>query len=367
MPINQNSLVAQIEAQAENIQQTLQTHQSELSRVVEQYSRTDHERWLSVQELARGKQAGASPVEPLSNRRVLNQFFAPEDYRVVATDGSTIPADRHGGMAAYQVINVGEVVLGYGQAFMCHIDSDTRFYRVEETEAEGDGTDHEQAVSSVQALEVRSSVDELAVALRLATEHSATFVLRDGPLTLWASSILNSREGKALTTEYLRLLEKFSKLGLPVVGYTSNTRSDAVITALGEMNKHTYRGLLDADLFWHILKPGECSPAFRHSARHPKDAALTEQVYFMYLKTQEEIVRLEFDRSFLDSEALNMALALVERQIALGQGYPVALMEAHESAVLRGSDRQILRLLLEDYGMLSTESQKGFSKRLRGI
>jgi hypothetical protein len=216
-------------------------------------------------------------------------------------------------------------------------------------------------------MEVQGSVDELVVALRLATEYRATFALRDGPLTLWASTILNSREGKALTTKYLDLLDQFTHLGIPVVGYTSNTHSDVVITALRQMSKRAYRGIVDAALFWEILAPGECSPAFRHSPRHPKDTALTEQICFMYLKTEDEIVRLEFDHSFLDTTALATALNLIGRQINLGQGYPVALMEAHESAVLRGGDREILRLLLQDYGLLNQESQKGVSKRLRGV
>ncbi|MEI6044374.1 MAG: DNA double-strand break repair nuclease NurA [Chloroflexota bacterium] len=365
MPINQSSLVAQIEAQAHQMQQAVQQHTADLARVVAQYRQTDQDNWMTLEELGRGKQAGAFPLEPLNKRRKLTQ--APESYVVVATDGSAIPADRHGGMALYQVINIGEVVLGYGQFGQCHLDSNTRFYRLEESGVGSGEEDLEQFVGSSQLLEVQGSVDELVVALRLATDYRATFALRDGPLTLWASSILNSREGKALTTKYLDLLDQFTHLGIPVVGYTSNTHSDVVITALRQMSKRDYRGIVDASLFWEILAPGECSPAFRHSPRHPKDSALTAQICFIYLKTQDEIVRLEFDQHFLETTALDTALTLIGQQIRLGQGYPVALMEAHESAVLRGSDREVLRILLQDYGLLNQESQKGLSKRLRGV
>ncbi len=366
MPINRDSLVAQLEAEAKNMLQASRQEIDDLKRAVEQYQKLRQDNWLTLEELSRGKQAGALPVESLSHKRKIE--IAAKDYVVVATDGSAIPADRHGGMALYSVINIGRVVLGYGQRNQCQIDSDTRFYSLEDDRDEsGEQSDFEQRTLTAQMLEVQGSVDELRVALKLAIDNKATLTLRDGPLTLWGSSILNSREGKALTTTYLALLDQFSEINIPVVGYTSNTRSDVVITALRDMSKRSYRGLMDAQLFGEVLEPGECSPAFRNSPRHPKDTAQTEQIYFMYLKTEDEIVRLEFGHKFLDAPELEVALAIIGRQIKLGQGYPVALMEAHESAVLRGSDRELLRLLLEDYGLITRESQKGLSKRLRGI
>src|SRR5690348_6569140 len=101
MPLNQQNLLAQIESQTTNFKQTIQQHQDDLERAVTQFRQTDREHWLSLEELGRGKQAGAWPVEPLTHLRKVG--IAPESYVVVATDGSAIPADRHGGMARYQV------------------------------------------------------------------------------------------------------------------------------------------------------------------------------------------------------------------------------------------------------------------------
>jgi hypothetical protein len=42
-------------------------------------------------------------------------------------------------------------------------------------------------------------------------------------------------------------------------------------------------------------------------------------------------------------------------------------MEAHEQAVLRGGDRALIRNMLEQEGLLEEESEKGRSKRLRGL
>ncbi len=385
MPINQNDLVSQIQIQAGTLQRLRQQQQEELPLAVKQYRETKRENWLSLEQLARGKQAAALPVEALDLRHTI--ATAPDSYLIVATDGSAIPPDRHGGMAFCQVINIGEVALGYGQRLLAHIDSTTQLYlngvtkstREADTPATeltaatdltiGDEDSDEEGQGQLLMLDAQMSVDELRVALRLVNQYQATLSLRDGPLTLWASSILNSQEGKALTAQYLALLNQFTTQGIPVIGYTSNPRSDVVITALRFMSRRNraYQGLVDADLFWQLLAVGEASPAFRHSARHPKDTALTEQIYFMYLKTETELVRLEFSREWLAKPELDQALAIIWNQLTLGQGYPVALMEAHESAVLRGADREMLRILLEDYQLVTQESQKGLSKRLRGV
>lgn len=333
------------------------------------------------------------PVEELHTHRQQAQLALPEgnSYVVVATDGSLIPPDRHGGMAFCQVLNIGEVALGYGQRSMAHIEANTTLYlngvatnsstlttsspatvagpsdiSVDYLDPDHDD-DQAGGISSSLTLETEMAVAELEVALRLTEDYWATVALRDGPLTLWTSSILNSRESRALTARYVKLLAKFGERGIPIVGYTSNTRSDVVMTALGVMAKCSYAGLSDAQLFEAILAVGECSPAFRHIARHPKDSALTEEIRFMYLRTEDELVRLEFSQEFLGTPQLDTALAVIWHQIKLGQGYPVVLMEAHESAVLRQSDRDLLRAILESYGWVGQESQKGLSKRLRNL
>jgi hypothetical protein len=48
-----------------------------------------------------------------------------------------------------------------------------------------------------------------------------------------------------------------------------------------------------------------------------------------------------------DSELLDQSLAIVLSQIEKGFGYPVALAEAHNQAVVRGGDRRRFFALLE--------------------
>ncbi len=379
MPLNEQSLLNQIQKRAGSLQTFRDNQDRDLPLAIEQYRQQTRAGWLSLEELARAKQVAALPVEELTVCRQISRLALPDEgsYVVVATDGSIIPPDRHGGLAFCQVLNVGEVVLGYGQRQMAHIDADTRLYlngievspAAEKSESAESEADYEDDNASSQALllEAEMSVAELEVALRLAGDYWATLALRDGPLTLWTSSILNSKEGRAITGRYLALVGKFAERGIPIIGYTSNTRSDVVMTALRVMGRQPYRGLLDANLFGAILAAGECSPVFRHSARHPKDAALTEQIRFMYLNTGDEIVRLEFSQDFVDTPQLETALSIIWQQVQLGLGYPTVLMEAHESAVLRQYDRELLFAAMESYGLVGQQSQKGLSKRLRNV
>ena len=58
---------------------------------------------------------------------------------------------------------------------------------------------------------------------------------------------------------------------------------------------------------------------------------------------------------------------MLVRQCQLGFGYPVAVSEAHEQAVISGHDRAEFRRLtlmfLEQRGRPTPESAKAFSKR----
>jgi len=72
-----------------------------------------------------------------------------------------------------------------------------------------------------------------------------------------------------------------------------------------------------------------------------------------------------------DENLLNLTHALVLDQCRRGQGYPVALSEAHEQAVVTGVDResfwQLVESLMVDEKMPSPTSAKSFSKRTRWV
>jgi len=73
----------------------------------------------------------------------------------------------------------------------------------------------------------------------------------------------------------------------------------------------------------------------------------------------------------MDETLLNLTHTLVLDQCRRGQGYPVALSEAHEQAVVTGPDREYFWQLVEsslvDEKIPSLSSAKSRSKRTRWI
>src|SRR5690348_5027889 len=110
MPLNERNLIDQISRNAQAFEKLRQFQDEALPQAIEQYRNSTRAGWLSLEELASARQAAALPVEELHNHRQLAQFVLPEgnSYVVVATDGSIIPPDRHGGMAFCQVLNISE-------------------------------------------------------------------------------------------------------------------------------------------------------------------------------------------------------------------------------------------------------------------
>ena len=95
-------------------------------------------------------------------------------------------------------------------------------------------------------------------------------------------------------------------------------------------------------------------------------------VAFFYVHAGEEVGRVETPSWVADNpDLLGLAHALVIDQCARGRGYPVALMEAHEQAVVTGADRryfgEMVNGALQRGGLPVFTSEKALSKRLRWL
>ena len=131
-------------------------------------------------------------------------------------------------------------------------------------------------------------------------------------------------------------------------------------------------GFDDRELFELTLQPGHRSPLYRSShlaARFALGLATGQEwSRFYYLNGGAEIARVEIpDWLAQDSELLSVSHAMLVKQCQLGPGYPVAISEAHEQAMITGHDREEFRritlMLLEQRGLPAPESTKSFSKR----
>ena len=323
----------------------------------------------------------------------------PPDFTVLATDGSHIDVDRHHNARCF-LINIGTVSLTYGSKPDADLAAYPRLYSGDkELVIAGGAGDREQVIDST-LLGIKRGVEECAYLAKLASglpSGSRSIALLDGSLILWG---LSGKEYPAFVLEallekgMLHHLDELRKLNADrqtaIASHISFPRSNDVANALRvalcpqdvvdtdlcpeckSRECEKIAGIQDRDLFEGRLKPGERSPLFINQSSIVRDHYGPHQIYFFYLKTGEEIARVELPLWVAgDKGLLDLTHTLIIDQCEKGQGYPVALSEAHEQAVVTGSDREnfwqlVESSLLEEHLPAAT-SVKSRSKRTRWI
>ncbi len=120
------------------------------------------------------------------------------------------------------------------------------------------------------------------------------------------------------------------------------------------------------------MEEGERSGLFLSSSKISLDRYGEHKVYFFYLNVGREIARVELPEWVArDARLLPLVHSAIFDQCQRGDGYPRALAEAHEKAVIGGADREVFWRLVESTlvgNRLSTKtSEKERSKRIRGL
>jgi NurA domain len=189
----------------------------------------------------------------------------------------------------------------------------------------------------------------------------------DGSLIHWFLESLPGEARDRLLPPILAAWEKLRVAKLPVVGYLSASRSGETLNFLRlqtcpydqpDCSTHcpgvteqapcqVFAPLRDTALWVTQLQPGQRGPLWRSSAKI-LELYGEHIVHFCYVNVGTEIARVEFPAWVTeDLEMLNTTLSLTLTQVQKGYGYPVSLAEAHNQAVVRGSDRDRFFSLLE--------------------
>jgi hypothetical protein len=238
-------------------------------------------------------------------------------------------------------------------------------------------TDDDVRFGSWGDLDAQRMLAEAAVLARLLREQAAreepALAFLDGPLIAWRLDWITPLAAKqAATRNFLRSFTEAQATGIPLAGYISRTRSTDLVNLLkfsacetavatgsfcaacaagfrqGEVLPEpcyaSFDGLLDRQLLEPLLpEPGMRSPVFGSNS-----SVLTNLygehrfVGFFFLNTGREIGRVELPQwVWEDPEGLALVHALVCDQVSLGRGYPVALSEAHEQAVVAATERAL--------------------------
>ena len=324
---------------------------------------------------------------------------APAEFTILATDGSHIDVDRHRSTRCY-LINIGATILHYGPEPSATLDSFPRLYSGDDeliiapTEAKG----REQPIEGA-LLGVKRGVEECRQLAKLASElppGSSSLALLDGSLILWGLEAYPEFVAEALLNRgFLSHLDDMRKLNndkrLALASYISFPRSTDVVNTLrvalcpheivdtdryckGCQTREceTVAGVQDRELFLDLLSEGERSDLFISQSSIVQKRYREHQVYFFYLRGDDEVARVEIPQWIArDESLLNLAHSLVLDQCQRGHGYPVALSEAHEQAVVTGADKenfwQLVESSLVEEHMPSLSSAKSRSKRTRWI
>jgi hypothetical protein len=317
----------------------------------------------------------------------------PADFTVLAADGSHIEVDRHRAARCY-LLNTGRVTLRYGGAPGAALESVPQLYAAAEdlVVTSPDGRGREVPVEG-NLLGAKRSVEECRHLANLAAglpQGTTALALLDGSLVLWGLEQYPEFVGDTLLAKgLLPQLDRLRQSGAALASYISQPRATDVVNVLRvavcgrektdcdhcpvpERDCAALAGLQDRDLFFNLLAPGERSALFVSQSSVVREQYGEHRVNFAYVRLPDEIARIEMPQWVADKpEMVGLTHALALDQCRRGDGYPVALSEAHEQAVVTVADRENFWRLVEAglvSGHLPTPgSGKSRSKRTRWV
>ena len=331
---------------------------------------------------------------------VVDPAPAPADWVAAAVDGSHIDVDRHLPVDCY-LLNLGGCVLTYGRQANAHFFSRPYLaYQQDELYLQDPHRPTDEEAVTGNLLGLFRTVRELQELARVARECPAdlpVLALVDGTLVLWGLAGRSHRDfvrTVIIEEGLLPALEEFRRLAgerrVTLAAYVSLPRTKEVANAIRRCvcpnqlahcrescsNRRSElapcnnsNDFLDRELFGQLLAPGQRSPIYKTNSSIPREHyGAEQQVYFYYLNVGEEVARVEVPRwAAEDEDLLSLGHSLIVEQCRLGQGYPVAVAEAHEQAVVSGRDRQLFKRMvaeaLEGRGLPVYTSQKERSKQ----
>jgi hypothetical protein len=314
--------------------------------------------------------AAATPIEPL------DQCFeippAPYSHSVFATDGSQISPSHHE-IAYCYLINIGQIMLHYGQSLHPLLDSLPEvFYKTEDLYIS-----RQWGIRLEEWMGYRRTVSEAEMLAEMACnwvlppgEHHdvPNLALVDGSLIYWFLDGLPVEARDQILPPILAAGERLRATRIPMMGYVSASRSteglnflrlhtcehehpNCVVNCGDLFEKYPCQkidSLRDSTFWANRLQPGQRSPLYRSNLRILDLYEEAQRVHFCYVNVGAEVARIEVPAWVVEDQVLfDQSLSIMLAQVQKGYGYPVALAEAHNQAVVRGGDRARFFGLLE--------------------
>jgi len=310
------------------------------------------------------------------------------EYTVLAVDGSQVYPDRHISGISCFLLNAGGCLLHYGEKSKATLFSDPRVCIPEDVSQDADGQGF-----SVDLVDLKREALELEIAFEKSVSviqddpKTPYLCLFDGSLIFWHLEAKPPEVRDLFLKTYMQLLNQFYAKKILCASYVSLPKSKELvhlikigICAKGSTDTFgcdiKYQKfpcedidiLSDSNVLHEILPHGFRSTIFFSNAKIVEYYPEHLKPCFFYLNIGKEIVRIELPKWVLDQEnALELISSICFDQAAKGFGYPVALAEAHEQAVIKSPDRDFFYHLLYKTGIAQKHhivlSQKSLKKR----
>ena len=287
-------------------------------------------------------------------------------YDVLAVDGSQIYPDRHTGINC-SLINIGGAYFHYDEQSVFERFSEPFIYAAHYNE------NHELSADSVDAyrheLELKRSFD---LALQYRRQMGCDpFVLFDGSLIFW-HLIDKPRVRDFYLERYCAILKKFYDEQINLACFISLPKSKELINLIRLVLKYKNTNVAinnsaDADMLRSFLFPGERTIMFENHVSIVGEYPEHMRPYFFYFNTGPEVVRIETPFWIAnDDDRLKRLELIIADQCLKGDGYPIALAEAHEAAVVKHRDQKMFFHMIQCLTHRTTMSRK-LSKKNRPL
>ncbi len=296
-------------------------------------------------------------------------------HMVLSVDGSQIYPDRHFFGSCF-LINTGHVTLPYllPNAKVSFSSTPIVFTGDDETPL---SCTTDMVNCKRQELELQNGL-KLALDMQHDYKDIPTILLFDGSLIFWHLLSKEEEMRDMFLHTYCDLLEQLYQARIVTAWYISSPKSKELVNLLRlylsdfePSKKESYaciNTILDSTIMNTFLEPYSRSILFKNCSNVTVFYPPHVRPFFFYINTGNEIGRVEIPSWIAQDETLVDCIArVIIDQCIKGGGYPVALAEAHEQAVIKGPDREFfyhfLQKMVIEQGRNISASRKSLKKR----